>query len=69
MVVPGARLCVMAFVWFGVVMFCWGSQRRYPVWTIHYDVTVLITFKTPDVGAIPWYVAMFLALEASILII
>ena len=35
------------------------------MWAIHYDVTILITFKTPNVRAIPCYVAMFLALETS----
>ena len=36
---------------------------------IHYNVTILITFKTPNVGAIPCYVAMFLALETSIFVV
>ena len=36
---------------------------------IHYNVTIVITFKTPNVGAMPGYVAMFLALETSIFII
>ena len=56
-------------VWSGLVMLCWGSQRRNLMWTIHYDVAVLITFKTPNVRAIPCYVAMFLALEKSIFIV
>ena len=39
------------------------------MWAIHYDVTVFITFKTPNVWAMPGYVAMFLALETSIFVI
>ena len=39
------------------------------MWTIHYNVTVFITFETPNVGAIPGYLAMFLALETSIFFI
>ena len=39
------------------------------MWAIHYNVTVFITFKTPNVGAMPGYVAMFLALETSIVFI
>ena len=50
-------------------MLCWGSQRRNLMWAIHYNVTVFITFKASDVGAVPCYVIMFLALETSIFII
>ena len=39
------------------------------MWAIHYNVTIVITFKTPNVGAMPGYVAMFLALETFIFII
>ena len=39
------------------------------MWAVHYDVTVLITFKTPNVGTMSCYVIMFLALETSILVI
>ena len=35
---------------------------------IHYNVTILITFKTPNVGTISCYVTMFLALETSFVI-
>ena len=58
-------LCLSLFSWqyleldlawwhlcgFGLMVLCWSSQRRYPVWTIHYNVSILITFKTPNVGA------------------
>ena len=60
---------VVTFVQSGLVMLCWGSQKRNLTWAIHYNVTLLITFKTPNVRAIPCYVAMFLALETSVLII
>ena len=39
------------------------------MWAIHYDVTIFITFKTPNVWVMPGYVAMFLELETSIFII
>ena len=60
---------MVAFVQFGLVVLCWGSQRRYPVWTIHYNVTILITFETPNVGEISCYMFLFLALETVILIV
>ena len=50
-------------------MFCWSSQRRYHMWTIHDNVTILITFKTSNVRAISCYVCLFLALDTVILII
>ena len=52
-----------------MVMFCWGFQRRYPMWTIHDNVTILITFEASIVRAISCYVSLFLALETVILII
>ena len=58
----------MTFVWFRLVVLCWGSQRRYPVWTVHYNVTILITFETPNVGAVSCYVSLFLALKTAILV-
>ena len=39
------------------------------MWAIHNDVTILITFKTPNVGEISCYVAMILALETVVIII
>ena len=69
MVLSGARLCVVTFMWFGLVKFCCSSWRWYPVWTIYFSVAIFITFKTPNVGNIPCYVAMFLALETSIFVI
>ena len=39
------------------------------MWAINYDVIVCIIFKTPNIGAIPCYVTMILALESSIFII
>ena len=39
------------------------------MWTIYYNVTVFFTFKTPNIGAMPGYVAMFLALETFIFVI
>ena len=55
----------VAFVRSGLVMFCWGSWRRYPMWTIHDNVAILITFKTPNVGATSCYVSLFLTLETA----
>ena len=52
--VSGAWHGMVGFVWFWL-MLCWGSWRRYPMWAIHYNVTILITFKTPNVGAISCY--------------
>ena len=49
--------------------FCWGSQRRYPVWTIHDNVTILVTLKASNVRAISLYMSLFLALEAVIIFI
>ena len=69
MVVSGAWCGVVTSVQCGLLVLCWGSQRRYPLWTIHYNVTILITFKTPNVGAISCYVSLFLALKTSILIV
>ena len=69
MVVSGAWPGMLTFAQFGLVMLCWGSQRRNLMWAIHYNVIILLTFKTPNVGAIPCYVTMFLALKTSILII
>ena len=48
--VSGAWPGMVAFVWFGLVVLCWGSQRRYPVWTIHYNVSILITFENLVLG-------------------
>ena len=39
------------------------------MWAIHYNVTILITFKTPDVGTISCYVSFFLVLKTVILIV
>ena len=39
------------------------------MWAIHYNVTVVITFKAPNVWAMPGYVTMSLALETFIFII
>ena len=50
----------------GVV--CHGG-RRYPVWAIHDNVTILITFEASNIRAISCYMSLFLALEAAILII
>ena len=69
MAVSGAWPGMVAFLQFRLVVLCWGSQRRYPVWTIHYNVTILITFETPNVGAISCYMSLFLVLETVILII
>ena len=69
MVVPGAWPGMVAFEQFRLVMLCWCSWRRYPIWENYYNVTILITFKTPNVGAISFYVSLFLALKTSILII
>ena len=53
----------------GLVIFCWGFQRRYPVWAIHDNVTILTAFKTSKVRAISCYVSLFQALKKVILII
>ena len=45
MVVPQTWSGMMASVRSGLVVFCWGSWRRYPVWAIHHNVTILITLK------------------------
>ena len=50
-------------------MLCWGSQRRNPMWPIHYNVTILITFKTSNVGTMSCNVSLFPALKTSVLII
>ena len=63
MVVPGTWPGMVAFVWSGLVVLCWGSWRRYPVWTIHYNVSILITFETPNVRAVLCYISLFLALK------
>ena len=63
----GAWPGMVAFVQFGLVVLCWCSQRRYPMWAIHYNVTILIIFKTPNVGAISCYVSLFLSLKTLIL--
>ena len=54
---------------FGLVMFCWGSQRRYPVWTIHDNLTTLITLETSNARAMSCYMSLFLTLETVILFI
>ena len=50
-------------------MFCWSSQRRYPVWTIHHNVTILITLEASNVRAISCYMSLLLALKTVILFI
>ena len=52
-----------------MVMICWGSQRRHPAWTIHNNVTRLITLKASYVRAISCYMSLFLALETVVLFI
>ena len=60
---------MVAFMWFELVVFCWGSQRRYPVWIIHCNVTILIIFETPNVRANFCYMSLLLALKKAIFII
>ena len=38
------------------------------MWATHYNVTILITFKPPNVGTISCYVSLFLAQKTVILI-
>ena len=67
--VSGAWPGMVTFVQFGLVMLCRGSQRRNPMWTIHYNVTILITFETSNVGALSSYMSFFLTLKTLVLII
>ena len=52
--VSGTRSGMVTFVWFGLVMLCWGSQRGNLMWAIHYNVTVFITFKTSKCWGNAW---------------
>ena len=60
---------MVGFVWSGLMVLCLGSQRRYPVWTVHDNVTVLITLEIPNDGAFSCYMSLFLALETVIFLV
>ena len=51
---------------FGFLMSCWGSWRRYPVWTIHDNVTIFVTLIASNMKAISCYMFLFLTLETVI---
>ena len=69
MVVPWTWFGMVASVRSGLVMFCWGSQRRNPVWAIHDNVTILFTLKASNVRVISCYMSLLLAPETEILFI
>ena len=39
------------------------------MWAIHYNMTVFVTLKTSDTGAMTCYVTLFLALKTAIFLL
>ena len=66
-VVPWTQSGMVTFVLF--VMCHWGSGRRYSVWTVHDNMTILVAFIAPNVRAMLCDMSWFLTLETAILFI
>ena len=68
MVVWGWSSVAATTIFWSVVM-CRCTWRRYPMWVIHYYVTMLITLETLNTGAVTCYMTWFLAFKTAIFLV
>ena len=66
MVVPQTQSGMVAFVCF--VMCHWNSRRKYSVWAVHDDVSILIAFIATNVRTMLSDVSWFLTLKTAMLL-
>ena len=65
---------MVAWVWYSLaatmrlwsMVMCRCTWRRYLMWAIHYNVTILITLKTLNIGIMTCYMTWFLVLKTVI---